>query len=96
VRRLYIVSYDISHPKRLRKVFKILKGFGDHLQLSVFRCDLDDGQRIRLEATLRDIVEPAEDQVIFIDLGQTDGRRHVITSVGRPVLELEVRGPKVF
>ncbi len=96
MRRLYIVSYDISHPKRLRKVFKTLKGFGDHLQLSVFRCDIDDSQRIRLEAKLRDIIEPAEDQVIFVDLGLTDGRRHVIASLGRPVLELETRGPKVF
>ncbi len=96
MRRLYIVTYDISHPKRLRKVFKTLKGFGDHLQLSVFRCDIDDGQRIRLEARLRDIIESDEDQVIFVDLGQTDGRRHVMTALGRPMLELETRGPKVF
>jgi CRISPR-associated protein Cas2 len=96
VRRIYIVAYDISHPKRLRKVFKTLKGFGDHLQLSVFRCDIDDGQRVRLEARLRDIIEPAEDQVIFVDLGPTDGRRHVIVSLGRPVLELETRGARVF
>jgi len=39
-RRVYIVAYDISHPKRLRRVFRTMKVYGQHLQLSVFRCDL--------------------------------------------------------
>ncbi|NLE47060.1 MAG: CRISPR-associated endonuclease Cas2 [Sandaracinaceae bacterium] len=29
--KTYIVTYDISDPKRLRKVFQILRGYGDHL-----------------------------------------------------------------
>lgn len=96
MRRIYIVTYDISHPKRLRRVFKTLKGFGDHLQLSVFRCDIEAGQRVRLEALLREIIEPSEDQVIFVDLGQSDGRHHVVAALGRPMLEVEPRGPRVF
>jgi len=96
VRRLFIVTYDISHPKRLRKVFKTLKGFGDHLQLSVFRCDIDESQKIRLESRLRGIIELGEDQVIFVDLGPSEGRRHSIEALGRPVLEAKSRGHKVF
>ena len=35
MRQTYIVTYDISHPKRLRKVYKLMKGYGEHvLQLS--------------------------------------------------------------
>ena len=96
MRRLFIVSYDISDPKRLRRVFKALKGFGDHLQLSVFRCDLSESQRLRLGAMLSRIIEPTRDQVIFVDLGPTYGYRHSIEALGRPTREDKGRGPKVF
>jgi CRISPR-associated endonuclease Cas2 len=36
----YLVTYDISDDTRLRQVFKTMKGFGDHVQYSVFRCSL--------------------------------------------------------
>jgi len=38
---LYVISYDISEPKRWRRVFKIMKGYGEWLQLSVFQCRLN-------------------------------------------------------
>jgi CRISPR-associated protein Cas2 len=37
MRQGYIVTYDVCNPKRLRKVFKTMQGYGEHLQLSVFR-----------------------------------------------------------
>lgn len=41
MRNTYIVSYDIADPKRLRKVSKTMKAWGDHLQYSVFgRCPI--------------------------------------------------------
>lgn len=83
MRHLLIVTYDIANPKRLRRVFRTLKGFGDHLQLSVFRCDIDALRRIHLEATLSEIIHHGEDQVIFIDLGPADGRAHRVTSIGQ-------------
>jgi CRISPR-associated protein Cas2 len=96
VRRLYIVAYDISHPKRLRRVFRLLKGYGEHLQLSVFRCDLTASQRLQLAERLRTTIESTEDQVMFVDLGPSDGRSHTIDYVGRPGPPSETRGPKVF
>ena len=96
MRRLYIVAYDISDPKRLRRVFKTLKGYGEHLQLSVFRCDLSASQRLQLAAKLRHTIEHSEDQVMFVDLGPSEGRSHSIDYVGRPGRSGETRGPKVF
>lgn len=96
MRRLYIVTYDICHPKRLRKVFRTLKGYGEHLQLSVFRCDLTKSQRLQLAGKLSDTIEHDEDQVMFVDLGPSDGRSHTIDYVGRPGPDGEIRGPKVF
>ncbi len=36
----YVISYDISEPKRWRKVYKRLNGYGRRLQYSIFRCRL--------------------------------------------------------
>jgi CRISPR-associated protein Cas2 len=96
MRRLFIVAYDISDPKRLRKVYRTLTGYGDHLQLSVFRCDLTASQRIQLAAKLQGVIENADDQVMFVDLGPSDGRAHSIDFMGRPGRASSTRGPKVF
>lgn len=84
MRNSFIVSYDISDPKRLRKVFELVKGYGDHIQLSVFRCELSPTEVLDLRAGLGDIIHHLEDQVLFIDLGPEDGRaRTAIASLGR-------------
>jgi CRISPR-associated endonuclease Cas2 len=36
----YLVCYDICDDKRLRKVFQTMRNYGDHLQYSVFECQL--------------------------------------------------------
>jgi CRISPR-associated protein Cas2 len=43
-----LVTYDISSPKRWRLVFETLHGFGEHVQLSVFRCDLTPQRLVRI------------------------------------------------
>ncbi len=85
MRRLVIVTYDICNPKRLRRVFKAMKGFGQHLQLSVFRCDLTEMERFEMIGVLQGIIHHDEDQVLLIDLGPSDGRSLRVDSIGRPV-----------
>ena len=36
----YVICYDITEPKRWRKVYKRLHGYGRQLQYSIFRCRL--------------------------------------------------------
>ena len=36
----YVISYDITCPKRWKKVYKRLNGYGRRLQYSIFRCRL--------------------------------------------------------
>ncbi len=84
--RRYVVTYDICDPKRLRRVFQVLRGFGDHLQLSVFECQLNTVELIELKDALRSEIQAHEDQVLFIDLGAVH-REQLITAVtclGRP------------
>lgn len=82
---VYVVSYDISDPDRLRKVFKIMKGAGEHVQYSVFRCVLSDRAREELATKLDAVLHHDDDQVLFIDLGPEDGRAATAFShLGRP------------
>lgn len=84
MRQAYIVSYDVCNPKRLRKVFKIMKGYGEHLQLSVFQCELDERELVEVRAKLADVIDHGRDQVLFVDFGPAEGRaRSAIRSVGR-------------
>lgn len=83
MRNNYIVTYDICDPKRLRKVFKTCKGYGLHLQLSVFECDLTPSEKIEFESRLNELINHNEDQVLFIGLGPTQSRgERTITSLG--------------
>ena len=84
MRQVYLVTYDISDDRRRDQVFKILRGFGDHLQFSVFRCEASETELIRLRGRLLDAINAKEDQVLFADLGPWDGRgTTAITSLGR-------------
>jgi CRISPR-associated protein Cas2 len=95
MRRLFIVSYDISDRVRWAKVYKTMRGFGEHLQLSVFQCDLTPAQKVRMKAALSEIINHEQDQVVFIDLGPTEGREvKEIEAIGRP-MEVITRDPLV-
>ena len=90
MRNSYIVSYDIADPKRLRQVFKSMRAWGDHLQLSVFECQLNSTDLVRLRAELADIIHHTEDQVLFVDLGPSEGRGdRVITALGKPYVNVD-------
>lgn len=83
-RTRFIVTYDISNPKRLRKVHKVMKDFGEPLQYSVFCCDLTASSRVRCEMALKEVIHHTEDQVLFVDLGPASGRgKLAVVSVGR-------------
>lgn len=84
MRNRYFVTYDITQDARRTAVYRILRGFGDHLQYSVFRCDLTERRRVELAGTLHDLIDHATDQVLLIDLGPVDGRASIcVSSIGR-------------
>jgi len=90
MRNTYLVCYDICNDKRLRKVFKTMRDFGDHLQYSVFECQFTPIDMARCRAALGEIIHHAEDQVLFIDLGPTEGRGdRVIMALGKSYSPLD-------
>jgi len=90
MRNTWIVSYDITDEKRLRKVFKCCKGYGIHLQYSVFECDLTAAEKVSFETALRELIQHDADQVLFIDLGPAETRgERVIQSLGIPYVKMD-------
>ena len=90
MRASYLVCYDISDDKRLKKVFKAMRNFGDHLQFSVFECQLTATDLARCRHELGHIINHDEDQVLFVHLGPAEGRGdRVITAIGKPYTAID-------
>ena len=90
MRQSYLVSYDIADEKRLRKVFKTMRNYGDHLQFSVFECQLTQADLARCRRDLALIIHHDEDQVLFVNLGPAEGRGdRVITALGLPYISMD-------
>jgi CRISPR-associated protein Cas2 len=92
MRNSYLVCYDISDEKRLKKVFKAMRGYGDHLQYTVFECQLTPMDLVRCRNELSQIIHHDEDQVLFVNLGPAEGRGdRVITALGKPYTAIDAR-----
>jgi CRISPR-associated protein Cas2 len=90
MRRCYVVCYDIREPKRLRRVHKLMKAFGEAWQYSVFYCTLKAIDRVRMENALREILNLKQDQVLILDLGANEeAARESSTFMGPGMPEAE-------
>ena len=70
----YVVSYDIMDQKRLCRVHRAMKGFGEPVHYSVFRCDITAKGKVEMVAALSELMKLDQDRVMIIDLGPKDGR----------------------
>lgn len=81
--RLYVVAYDISCPKRWRRVYRLMNGYGRWLQLSVFQCRLSARRRAEMAARLDGLIHHAEDHVVILDLGPAEQVDLRVESLGK-------------
>lgn len=90
VRNTYLVLYDICDDKRLRKVHRAMRDFGDHLQYSVFECQFTRIDCARCREVLSELIHHGEDQVLFVNLGPAEGRSvSVVAALGKPYVPFE-------
>jgi len=90
MRTTYLVCYDIADDKRLRRVFKTCKNYGNHLQFSVFECDLNPSEKVQMETALKEIIDYTKDQVLFVTLGPAASRgARVINALGIPYISVD-------
>lgn len=87
--KTWLVVYDISNSKRLRKVLRTMKDYGDGIQKSVFLCHLNASNMAVLQDRIGEIIHHTHDQVIFIPLHRTDKFTEVErwTTFGRRVYD---------
>lgn len=90
---LMLVTYDVATTepggaKRLRKVAKACRDFGQRVQFSVFEIEVEPAQWTALKARLEAIIDPKTDSLRYYRLGAKGQRR--IEHVGaRPATDLE-------
>ena len=94
---LVLVSYDVSFndangPRRLRRVAKACKNFGQRVQYSVFECIVDPAQWTKLKKRLIDEIDLEVDSLRFYFLG-SNWRRRVEHVGANPAIDQE--GPLI-
>lgn len=67
-RRFVILAYDVAHPNRLRRVHKVVKGYGVGGQKSVFECFVSDGELIEMKRRVGECLNPNADRVHILRL----------------------------
>lgn len=95
---LMLVTYDVNTTddtgrRRLRRVARICKDFGQRVQLSVFECQVDPAQWASLRARLIEEIDNKTDSLRFYRLG-SNWRPRVEHVGAKPALDLE--GPLIF
>lgn len=95
---MVLVSYDVrtlspSGDKRLRRIAKTCRDYGQRVQYSVFEIEVDPAQWVMLKAKLCELMDEDEDSLRFYFLGaKWQGK---VEHVGaKPALDLH--GPLVF
>lgn len=71
----YFVCYDICDEQRWRKCHKLIQGYGERVQYSIFKCLLSDKQVAELRWKLIKILTP-EDRLLMAPI-QPEKVRHL-------------------
>lgn len=71
-------------------MFKACRNRGEHLQFSVFECDLAPAEFAEFQRVLGELISRTDDQILFVSLGPAGGRGdRVITALGRPYAKFD-------
>ena len=94
---MVLVTYDVATTepggaKRLRRVAKACRDFGQRVQFSVFEIEVDPAQWTMLKARLEAIIDPNLDSLRYYYLGTNWKRR--VEHVGSKVAA-DLGGPLI-
>lgn len=95
---LVLVTYDVSvvspgGAKRLRRIAKACRDFGQRVQFSVFELEVDTARWVEIKQRLIDLMDPDVDSLRFYYLGlKWQGKVEHIGA--KPVLDLN--GPLIL
>lgn len=90
---LVLVTYDVSitspnGPKRLRRIARTCRDYGQRVQFSVFELDVDTARWVDIRQRLIELINPEVDSLRFYYLGLK--WRGKVEHVGaKPTLDLD-------
>ena len=95
---MVLITYDVSTEgeggkKRLRRVARVCKDFGQRVQYSVFECDVEPAQWVALRARLLKEIDASTDSLRFYQLG-ANWKPKVEHAGAKPALDLD--GPLIL
>lgn len=95
---MVLVSYDVSTiseggEKRLRRVAKVCRDYGQRVQFSVFELEVDAARWVFIKQRLCDLIDPEVDSLRFYYLGQ-NWQKKVEHLGAKPTLDLN--GPLIL
>lgn len=85
IKRHWIILYDISNLKTLKKIAKIMESKGNRVQKSVFEVYCDDNELQRIKRRLSFLINKETDSLAFLPLCQLDYEKTVRLGVALPV-----------
>ena len=83
MRTAYLVSYDITDDKRRNAVYRTLLDYGDHVQYSVFICQLTRREKVLLRGLIEDSINTKHDQVLFLHVGGMESLEKSLECLGK-------------
>lgn len=95
---MVLVSYDVSTTspngaRRLRRIAKECRNYGQRVQYSVFEIEVDYAQWTFLKNKLCELIDPEQDSVRFYYLGRN--WKNKVEHIGaKPALDLN--GPLIL
>lgn len=90
---MVLITYDVNTQtetgrKRLAKIAKQCKNYGQRVQYSVFECILEPALFVKLKQKLEAIMDKENDSLRYYYLGN-DWQHHVEHVGAKPTLDLE-------
>lgn len=81
---LIVACYDIADDRRRNRIARVLEGYGERVQGSVFECHLDAARVRQLKAALDKEIDPQEDRLRYYSLCAKDSLRVLWHGAGGP------------
>ena len=95
---MVLVSYDVSTtsvggPKRLRRIAKVCRDYGQRVQFSVFELEVDPATWVMVKQRMCDLIDPDVDSLRFYFLGSKWQEK--VEHIGAKAV-LDLHGPLVL
>lgn len=68
-RQTFLCTYDIADDKRRTRLFHLLKDHGEHVQYSVFLCELTPMEKSNVIGRSTEFLNEEKDQLLIIRVG---------------------------